>query len=64
VIPASERMKVRKFCDKATINAFTLFDSEEGLLEKQVMSVIDLRSNVTSRWRTGSPLLFESYQSE
>jgi hypothetical protein len=38
--------------------------SEEGLLEKQVMSVIDLRSNVTSRWRTGSPLLFESYQSE
>jgi hypothetical protein len=42
-IPASERLKVIRFCDKVNLNEFTLFDSEEGLLETQAMRVFDLR---------------------
>jgi len=42
-IPASERLKVLRFCDKANLNEFTLFDTEEGLLEMQAMRVFDLR---------------------
>jgi FRG domain-containing protein len=42
-IPASERLKVLRFCDKVNLNEFTLFDSEESLLEMQAMRVFDLR---------------------
>lgn len=42
-IPATERLKVLRFCDKVNLNGFTLFDSEEGLLELQAMRVFDLR---------------------
>jgi len=43
-VPASERLKVVRFCDRVNINEFTLFDSEEGLLEMQAMCVFDLRT--------------------
>ena len=43
-IPASERLKVLRFCEKVNLNEFTLFDSEEGLLEQQAMRVFDLRT--------------------
>jgi hypothetical protein len=43
-IPATERLKVLRFCDKVNLNEFTLFDSEAGLLEMQAMRVFDLRS--------------------
>lgn len=42
-LPASERLKVLRFCDKVNLNEFTLFDTEEGLLEMQAMRVFDLR---------------------
>jgi FRG domain len=42
-IPAKERLKVLRFCYKVNLNEFTLFDSEEGLLEMQAMRVFDLR---------------------
>jgi FRG domain len=42
-IPGKERLKVLRFCDKVNLNDFTLFDSEEGLLEMQAMRVFDLR---------------------
>jgi len=42
-IPANERLKVLRFCDKVNLNEFTLFDTEEGLLEMQAMRVFDLR---------------------
>jgi hypothetical protein len=42
-IPAKERLKVLRFCDKVNLNEFTLFDSEEGLLEMQAMRLFDLR---------------------
>jgi len=43
-IPASERLKVLSFCDKVNLNEFTLFDTEEGLLETEAMRVFDLRT--------------------
>jgi hypothetical protein len=43
-IPASERLKVLRFCDQVNLNEFTLFDTEEGLLEMQAMRVFDLRT--------------------
>ena len=42
-ISAKERLKVLRFCDKVNMNEFTLFDSEEALLEMQAMRVFDLR---------------------
>jgi FRG domain len=42
-IPARERMKAISFLDKFNLNEFTLFDSEEALLEMLAMQVIDLR---------------------
>jgi hypothetical protein len=44
MIPAKERLKVLRFCDQVNLNEFTLFDSEEGLLEMQAMRVFDLRA--------------------
>lgn len=43
-IPTSERLKVLRFCDKVNLNAFTLFNSEESLLEFMAMRVFDLRT--------------------
>jgi FRG domain len=42
-IPARERMKAIRFLDKFNLNEFTLFDSEEALLEMLAMQVFDLR---------------------
>jgi hypothetical protein len=42
VIPASERVKVLRHLDKFNLNEFTLFDSEEGLLEMLAMREFDL----------------------
>jgi FRG domain len=44
IIPASERMKALRYFDKFNLNEFTLFDSEEGLLEMLATRVIDMRS--------------------
>ena len=42
-IPTSERRKVLEYFDKFNLNEFTLFDSEEGLLEMLAARVMDLR---------------------
>lgn len=42
-IPGKERLKAMRFLDKFNLNDFTLFDSEEGLLEMLAMRVIDMR---------------------
>ncbi|MGX4771090.1 FRG domain-containing protein [Bradyrhizobium guangdongense] len=42
-IPGTERLKVMSFLDKFNLNDFTLFDSEEALLEMLAMRVIDMR---------------------
>jgi FRG domain len=42
-LPASERRKALEFFDKTNLNEFTLFDSEEGLLEMLAARVIDMR---------------------
>jgi hypothetical protein len=44
-VPASERMKVLRYFDKFNLNDFTLFDSEEGLLEMLATRVIDMRTD-------------------
>jgi hypothetical protein len=41
-IPGSERMKVMRRFDKFNLNEFTLFDSEEALMEMLAMREIDL----------------------
>jgi hypothetical protein len=43
-VPASERMKALRYFDKFNLNEFTLFDSEEGLLEMLATRVVDMRS--------------------
>ena len=43
-VPASERMKALRYFDKFNLNEFTLFDSEEGLLEMLATRVIDMRT--------------------
>jgi FRG domain len=42
-IPANERLKALRYFDKFNLNEFTLFDSEEGLLEMLAMRGIDMR---------------------
>jgi hypothetical protein len=42
VIPGSERVKVLRHFDKFSLNEFTLFDTEEGLLEMLAMREFDL----------------------
>lgn len=42
-IPATERLKALRYFDKFNLNEFTLFDSEEGLLEMLATRVIDMR---------------------
>jgi hypothetical protein len=42
-IPTGERRKALEFFDKFNLNEFTLFDSEEGLLEMLAARVIDMR---------------------
>jgi len=43
-IPAQERMKAINFLDKFNLNEFTLFDSEEALLEMLATRVIERRA--------------------
>ena len=43
VIPGSERVKVLSILDKYNLNSFSLFDSEEGLMETLAHRFIDLR---------------------
>ena len=45
-IPVQERMKAMSFLDKFNLNDFTLFDSEEALLEMLAMRVIDMREHL------------------
>jgi hypothetical protein len=42
-VPAKERQKALNYFDKFNLNEFTLFDSEEGLLELLAARVIDMR---------------------
>jgi FRG domain len=42
-VPARERQKALRYFDKFNLNEFTLFDSEEGLLEMLAARVIDMR---------------------
>jgi len=42
-IPASERVNVLRFLDKFNLNAFSLFDSEESLIETLAFREIDLK---------------------
>ena len=42
-VPAKERQKALRYFDKFNLNEFTLFDSEEGLLEMLAARVIDMR---------------------
>jgi hypothetical protein len=44
-VPASERMKALRYFDKFNLNEFTLFDTEEGLLEMLATRVIDMRGD-------------------
>ena len=43
VIPILEREKVLRMLEKYNLNAFSLFDSEEGLMETLALRNIDLR---------------------
>lgn len=43
VIPISEREKILRMFDKYNLNAFSLFDSEEGLMQTLAFRNIDLR---------------------
>jgi hypothetical protein len=43
IIPAKERQKILRHFDKFNLNEFTLFESEEGLLEMLAMREFDLR---------------------
>jgi hypothetical protein len=42
-VRAKERQKAIRHFDKFNLNEFTLFDSEEGLLEMLTARVIDMR---------------------
>ena len=42
-MPASERMKALRYFDKFNLNEFSLFDSEEGLLEMLATRVMSMR---------------------
>jgi len=41
-IPASERLKVLSHLDKFNLNEFTLFDTDDALMEMLAMREIDL----------------------
>jgi hypothetical protein len=43
-VPVSERMKALRYFDKFNLNEFTLFDTEEGLLEMLATRIIDMRN--------------------
>jgi hypothetical protein len=43
IVPASEREKVIRILDRVSINEFSLFESEEGLMETLAVQEIDLR---------------------
>jgi hypothetical protein len=43
IVPTSEREKVMRILDRVNINEFSLFESEEGLMETLAVQEIDLR---------------------
>jgi hypothetical protein len=43
IVPAREREKVMRILDRVNINEFSLFESEEGLMETLAVQEIDLR---------------------
>jgi hypothetical protein len=43
ILFAAERQRALRYFDKFNLNEFTLFDSEEGLLEMLATRVFDLR---------------------
>jgi hypothetical protein len=43
IVPASERKNVMRILDRVDVNAFSLFESEEGLMETLAVQEIDLR---------------------
>jgi len=43
IAPASEQDKVMRILDRVNINEFSLFESEEGLMETLAVQEIDLR---------------------
>lgn len=43
-VPSSERMKILSLLDKFNLNAFSLFDSEESLMETLAFREIDLKT--------------------
>jgi hypothetical protein len=43
VIPAKKRLKVLTQLDKYNLNAFSLFDSEESLMETLAFREVDLK---------------------
>lgn len=44
-IPSSERLKVLKFLDSLNLNAFSLFGSEESLMETMALRELEFRDN-------------------
>jgi hypothetical protein len=45
IVPSSERMKILRLLDKFNLNEFSLFDSEEGLMETLAFREIDAKSS-------------------
>jgi hypothetical protein len=48
-IPGKERQKVLRLFDKFNLNDFTLFDSEEGLMEMLALREFDLKAGLKER---------------
>jgi hypothetical protein len=59
VIPNSERAKVLRNLDKYNLNAFSLFDSEEGLMETLAIREIDLHTKPSHRAATAQVAISE-----
>jgi hypothetical protein len=61
IVPASERVKALRYFDKFNLNEFTLFDSEEGLLEMLATRTIDIAiltdDDVNHRLRDHDPIV-------
>ena len=51
IVPAKERLKALSFLSSVNINAFSLFDSDESLMEILAVEHIDLHKvDVEARW--------------
>jgi hypothetical protein len=53
-IPSTERLKVLKYLDGFNLNAYSLFGSEESLMETIALRELDLRKQVSEELGTGS----------